>query len=212
MTLSLERPTPERRNVPTQAACHSSRAQLHHVKVQALQGECCVVICADGLLVLPVAAGCLMQPAPGDLVLASVAHDAGYIIQVLSRSSTQPTQLRIEGDAELRVRDGRLRMCADTLDIQANTLSLHAQRMLDSGLQRQSNWDQRVDVTGHQQSFIERRELHIERSVRRVAGHEEQSAGSVRLIVAQDWRVRADTADLLGGRRVKVDADTVQLG
>lgn len=212
MTLSISRPSPGHRDISSESVSHSSRAQLHHVKVQALQDECCVVICADGLLVLPVAAGCLMQPSPGDTVLASVAEGEGYVIQVLQRRGDAPARLRLDGDTELRVRDGRLRLCAEALDMQADVLSLRARRMIDSGVERQSSWDKHVDVTKHQQSFIERRDLHMERSVRRVAAHEEQSAGSVRLVVARDWRVRADSADLLGGRRVKVDADTVHLG
>jgi hypothetical protein len=191
---------------------NSGRAQMHHVKVQAMQGDRCVVICADGLFILPVAAGCLLQPAPGDTVLASIADGEGYVIQVLARQGNTPARLHLQGDTELAVRDGRLRLTARTVDMQADVLSLRAQRLMETGTRRESHWDTRHEVIEHEQSFIARRELHMQRSVRRVAGHEEQSANSVRLIVTRDWRVRADTADLLGGRRVKVDADTVQLG
>lgn len=188
------------------------RAQLHHVKVQAIQGEDCVVICADGLFVLPVADGCLLQPNPGDTVLVSLSGSEGYVIQVLARQSTMPARLSIEGNAEICAKNGQLRLTANTLDFQSDTLSVRAQRLIETGERRESNWTSQVDITHHHQSFITRREMHIERGVRRVAEHEEQSAGSIRLVVERDWRVRADTADLLGTRRVKVDAETVQLG
>ncbi|QDQ86804.1 DUF3540 domain-containing protein [Alcaligenaceae bacterium SJ-26] len=204
------------------------RASLHHVKVQALQGDCCVVICADGFYNLPVAAGCLLQPQPGDTVLASLADGQGYVIQVLQRHAAgTPACLRVEGNTELDVRGGSLRLAAESIDMQAaqawrvraqtgmvetGLLSIEAARLAESGGQRQAHWDSSTEVLARQQSFIGRRELYLERGVRRVATHEEQSAGSVRLVVARDWRVRADSADLLGGRRVKVDADTVQLG
>lgn len=212
MTTSLNPPTVPHPDTPADAGLDTGCAQLHHVKVQALQGDRCVVICANGLFILPVAAGCLLQPAPGDTVLASIADGNGYVIQVLARNAAAPARLRMQGDTELHVRDGQLRLTADTLDMQANLLSVRAERLIESGGQRESHWDTNVEVSALHQSFLTRRELHMERSVRRVAEHEEQSAGSMRLIIARDWRVRADTADLLGRRRVKVDADSVHLG
>lgn len=212
MTISLNRSSSEHVDTQPMPIADAGRAQLHHAKVQAMQGDCCIVICADGLFILSIAVGCLLQPNPGDTVLVSIADGEGYVIQVLTRHAEKPARLSIRGDTELQVRDGQLRLAADTLDIQATTLSMRAHRLIETGEQRESNWDTQVEITRHQQSFVTRRELHMERSVRRVAEHEEQSAGSVRLIVARDWRVRADSADLLGGRRVKVDADTVQLG
>lgn len=212
MSVTMSRPSQADQEFQNQAASSPGHARQHHVKVQALQGGRCVVICADGLFTLPVAAGCLLQPRPGDTVLISIADGEGYVTQVLKRHGSEPAHLHIEGDAELRVQGGQLRLAADGIDMQADLLSLRAQRMVDTGGLRQSSWNKRVDITGHQQSFITRRELHLERSVRRVTAHEEQSAGSMRLVVARDWRVRADSADLLGGRRVKVDADTVHLG
>lgn len=212
MTITLNPSSPDQIDTQALPVADAGRAQLHHAKVQALQGDGCVVICADGLFVLSTAAGCLLQPAPGDTVLVSIADGKGFVIQVLTRHGEKPARLHVQGDTELHVRDGQLRLAADTLDLQAATLSLQADRMIETGTERESHWDRQVDVTRHQQSFITRRELHMERSVRRVAEHEEQSAGSIRLIVARDWRVRADSADLLGGRRVKVDADIVHLG
>jgi hypothetical protein len=212
MTTSLNQLPNHHADVPQTPVVEAGRAQLHHVKVQALQGEACVVICADGLFVLPVAAGCLLQPNPGDTVLASISDGDGYIIQVLVRHAGTPARLRVQGDAELRAQNGQLTLAAHTVDLHADTLSVRAERLIETGERRESNWTSQVEIAHHQQSFITRRDMHIERSVRRVAEHEEQSAGSVRLVVAQDWRVRANTADLLGGRRVKVDAETVQLG
>jgi len=171
-----------------------------------------VIICDESIRVLPIAAGCLLQPSPGDRVLVSLSDHDGYVIQVLSRCAEIPARLHIQGDAELRANNGQLRLAADTLDVYGKTVSVRADRMIETGESRQSNWTTNVEIAHHQKSLFTRREMHIERGVRRVAEHEEQSAGSVRLVVERDWRVRAATADLLAERRVKVDADTVQLG
>ncbi|MCB2188048.1 MAG: DUF3540 domain-containing protein [Deltaproteobacteria bacterium] len=58
------------------------------------------------------AAGCLLAPEAGDLVLVSRGARGAWILSVLERAGTGPARLEMAGDVDLVARDGRLGLLA----------------------------------------------------------------------------------------------------
>ena len=76
------------------------------------------VVAGADLLRCRRAASCLLAPSVGDEVLvAIVANRPAYVLAVLERSDATPAQLDMSGDTALRVRDGRLSIAADGIDL-----------------------------------------------------------------------------------------------
>jgi hypothetical protein len=82
-----------------------------------------------------------------------------------------------------------------------------------SGGAIQSTWQARTDVCGGTRlNIAARNETHFGSSVRRVTGHEESAAQSLRQLVDRDWTLQAGTADMNAQDRVALNADSIQIG
>jgi hypothetical protein len=175
------------------------------------------------------AAGCLLQPEIGDLALISVSAGQGYILTVLERGTPESiARIEIPGSLRLSVPEGRLEIAAaggvsmdagPSLSIQAREASAafeHAdvasQSLRMTGEVLHTTWTSRTDVSDTHLDIATHGETHLVQSVRRIAGHEEVTAGSMRQTVTEDWSVRSATADLKARDRVAVDAGSVQIG
>ena len=182
-----------------------------------------------GAIWVVAAAGCLLQPEVGDVVLISATGAKGYVLTVLERGNHDKTAvLSVQGDARLQAKDGRLQIVSErgvaleagaelTVHAQQAHLSLdnarlHCDDLSVSGGQMQSTWDKRTDVAQEHIEIAASSEAHLGRSKRRIAGHEEVSAESSRQLVKRDLTIRAGTATLIGQNRVAVDGDSVQIG
>lgn len=202
------------------------RAGTYHGSIRAVQGERYVVVCPAGVLYALAAASCLIVPQVGDRVLLSCQADEHFVLAVLRRADAAQAQLRLGGDVTLHADSLRVEapsgMSLETdaaFSMRAGQASLGARALLLDAHSLQANaYDMaltarhRRDVSVSRRDVAARVESHHGDSVRRVSGHDEQAVGSSRIVVAREWRVRADRADILARRRVKLDADKVDLG
>jgi hypothetical protein len=179
---------------------------------------------------LATAAGCLLQPAVGDLVLASIEDGRGYILTVLERARpNDAAEISLPGDLHLRLPAGRLEVTAAQgarLDagprLETRAAQWHAdfdgarvqcRALLLTGHTLQAHWHSRTEAcAGTWYVAAQRGETHLGSSLRRVAGHDEITAQSLRQLIERDWRLQAASADLHAQRRVALQSDSVQLG
>lgn len=175
-----------------------------------------------------VAASCLLQPDVGDRVLVSLAGTEGYILAVLAQADPDQSSLRLSGNARiyadrgtltLGAREGMAVMAGPALSIQArdarltaNTLGLQARTMRMTGDTCHSVWREHHDVAKLHRNVSLRSEQQAHDRVTRVSGHDELSAGSQRILIQKDWRVRARNTDIRARERASVDAGQIHLG
>lgn len=207
----------------------SQAARLHHARLVMRDGRRFGALTPEGATWVTAAAGCLLQPEVGDVALVSLAAGQGYILTVLERGVPDaPARLEVPGDLELALPAGKLDIhAAGGVSLDAGpALTLTAQQaalVLDEadiactslhahGTQAHTNWTKRTDVSVERIEVAARAETHLGESVRRIAGHEDVSAGSQRTIAAEDWSVHSASADLKARDRVAVDAGSVQIG
>jgi hypothetical protein len=208
---------------------HFPGARMYHARLVMRDGVRYGALTDEGASWVTAAAGCLLQPEVGDLVLLSVAGGQGYILTVLERGTPEAiARIEIPGSLRLSVPDGRLELdAAQGVSVDAGeSLSLRATQAaaafehtdVSSGSMRiagqalHSSWTSRTEVSGTRLDIATRGETHLGESVRRIAGHEDVAAGSLRQTVTEDWSVQAATADLKARDRVAIDAGSVQIG
>lgn len=203
-------------------------AQAYHARVYGREGDRYGVAGSVGGYWVAVAASCLLQPAVGDLVLVSMAGQDGYILAVLVQAEPDVSELRVRGDTRLMTEDGTLTVAAskglrlaagEALSIDARTIGLtsgalnvHARSVLMTGETHHSVYRERHDVAQYQRSVAVRTEVHSKDRLTRVSGHDELALGSQRIVVQNDWRVRAQHVDIRASKRASLDAEQVQLG
>lgn len=204
-------------------------ATLRHARINAVEAERFGVVSSDGHRYwLKPALGCLLQPALGDRVLVSLDGEEGYILSVLERSQPQAAELRVAGDLRLHLpagalsietRDGLLLDAGPTLAVQAQNsvmqlsdASVNVGTLTLTGQQANSHWIEH-NMQAHrasEQATFHRAEYAD--SWRKVDGHEELEAGSVRQRVARDWSISGETLDLFAEVTVALDAERIKLG
>lgn len=204
-------------------------ATLRHARINAVDVERFGVVSSDGHRYwLKPALGCLLQPALGDRVLVSLDGEEGYILSVLERSQPQACELRVNGDLRLSLpngalsietHDGLLLNAGPTLAVQAERsvvqfaeASLSVGTLTVTGERADSHWIEHT-IQAHRAS--EQATFHSAEytdSWRKVEGHEEMEAGSVRQRVTRDWSVSGETLDLFADITVALDAERIKLG
>lgn len=203
-------------------------AQSWHGRVYARDGDRYGVAGAFGGYWVAVAASCLLQPAPGDQVLVSMTGQQGYILAVLEQADASQSELHLPGNAQLLAAQGTLTVAArdglklaggaavmldaPTVRLATPRLDVHARTMRVTGDTRHSIWRERHDVAHTHSSVVARIDCRVHDRVTRISGHDELAAGSQRIVVQGDWRVRARHADVRASQRASVDAAQVQIG
>lgn len=203
-------------------------ARCFHARVYSKDGSRYGVAGTMGCYWLPVAVSCLLQPAVGDTVLISISDEGGYILAVLAQANSEHSELRLPGSARLAAKTGSLTLSAaqgvkieagSGLQLQARAasfafevLGIRAQRMQVTGDSQQTVWRERRDFIEHQLVVTGQTEQRSGARVTRIVGHDECSAGSQRIIVQRDWRVRAGGVDIQADKKVSLDGQQVQLG
>ncbi len=204
-------------------------ATLRHARINAVEAERFGVVSSDGHRYwLKPALGCLLQPALGDRVLVSLDGEEGYILSVLERSQPQTAEWRVSGDLRLSLpsgtlsieaRDGLLLDAGSALAVQAEQsvmqfaeADLSVGTLTVTGERADSHWIEH-NMQAHRAS--EQATFHCAEyadSWRKVDGHEELEAGSVRQRVARDWSISGETLDLFAEVTVALDAERIKLG
>ncbi|CAM3850308.1 DUF3540 domain-containing protein [Bordetella bronchialis] len=214
---------------PATTPAYGPGARMYHARLVMRDGARYGALTEEGASWVTAAAGCLLQPEVGDLVLLSVAAGQGYILTVLERGTPESIAcIEIPGSLRLSVPDGRLEVQArqgvaldagDALSLRAQSATaafdraeVASESLRLAGQDMHTCWTTRTDVSGTRLDIATRGETHLAQSVRRIAGHEDVSAGSLRQTVDEDWSVQAATADLKARDRVAIDAGSVQIG
>lgn len=202
---------------------------LHHARLVMRDGRRYGALTAKGATWVTTAAGCLLQPEVGDLVLVSVTAGRGYILTILERGAPESAaQVEVPGDLRLSVPTGKLEIHAsDGVSVDAgavfalsatqaavslNEANIACRTLHAEGDHAHTNWKTRTDVSVNRMDIATRAETHLRESVRRIAEHEDVAVGSQRTVVTEDWSVQTGSADLKARERVAVDAASVQIG
>lgn len=218
-------PSPDATDVNTAIA---GQASTYHARVYSQNGNKYGVAGPMGCYWLPPAASCLLQPGVGDMVLVSIGPEHGYILAVLEQAAGQHSEVRLPVNSQVHAPDGPLtinapkglRLYAGTgLKVQAQAASftvdvmgVQAQRLQVSGDSLRSVWRQRHDFAQQQLTVNIRTEQRSGTRTTQITGHDEHSAGSQRILVQRDWRVRANSVSLLAQGKASLDGQQVQLG
>lgn len=174
------------------------------------------------------AASCLLEPQPGDRVWIAGQAGAGfYVLAVLERASSGPTELHIEGDARLRS-SGTLALRGEgglELDTPAK-LGMRGDEVAVSGRVGQLAFTElrayarelfaslaRVTRVGKVlELFVERVVQRSKLSVRTVEGVDQLSAGTVKIEAERAASLSSKHALVTGEQLVKLDGGQIHLG
>lgn len=217
-------------------------AQGRTVRVDALEllGFQATVVAADASrFVLDVsgvratarrALSCLVEPAPGDVVLAALpgADIEGWILAVLDRPQPARVDLVVDGDASLRARGGRLTLAAPTaidlvtggaitaagrsMDLTARDATLTAERAAVVAGALNASVDALSLEGDTATARVGRAALHAESATRTVTGMDTVRAGESDQRTEGMLRVHAGHAVVSADALVKMDADQVHIG
>ncbi len=194
---------------------------LEYARVRAVCGDRLVLCAAYGEIHAERAAGCLLAPRPGDLVLASMdARGGAFVLSVLKRETEAPGEIDYPGDLRLRARgDLRLDAGGDAGLSAGETLVLAAKEG-EASFEKVSALAKTADVrlgtltmmAGAVEQFFSRLTQRLTNSVRLVEEHEEVQAGSARYLIEDTLTMHSKNALHIAEEVVKIDAGQVHLG
>lgn len=196
--------------------------------VTSVEGAEYVVESASGARRAKRAAGCLLVPARGDVVLTASSQRGVWVLTVLERDEREEARLRVEGDVRVELPSGSLAVSAregvelasgGAMAMVAPAVSVHAPEGTLS-IERLSLLGGAVEVdvakvrvaAGAIDQTVERVTQRVKRVMRFVEDFEELRAGRIdyvaKTLLSLHGRGSAVTADEL----VKVDAAQVHVG
>ncbi len=158
------------------------------------------------------AAGCLLLPEPGDLVLAFVAgNGSGYILNVLEKSTPDSSTLSLPGKVEIEAQQG---LALNSPDISLRGVSGSA-HFVDFGLSAF-----RVETRAHKatilldsmRSTVRLVVQNIRDSLRRVSNLDTVEAKRMRTRVDESYHLKAGKAKVLADEDVSIDGERIHLG
>lgn len=198
----------------------SGPARHYHARLLMRDGRRYCALTDEGAIWVVMSAGCLLQPAVGDIALVSIASAGGYVLSILEHAQPDqdtvvsvPGTLRLHaGKVEVSARERLAIDAGESLQLKAGTARMHYQSLNVEGASLYSRWTQRTDVSHEHIDSASYRETHSGRSIRRTTTHEEITAASFRQTVTRDWTVNAGTTSLVGRDRVVIDGNSVQIG
>lgn len=171
------------------------------------------------------AAGCLLQPCMGDLVLIHDGEPA-YILSVLERDEEMeailelPAQTTFSSRDKLTLEAGQLRAAArDRLDLSAQQLSVTAStsnwlvnRLSFVGEVFNSSWQQAehtvIDLQTHCCNWTQR----LVNSFRHIRELDETQAQDVRIVAEETLNTHARLVNQTATELVRIDSEEVHLG
>lgn len=166
------------------------------------------------------AAGCLLQPAPGDTVLTSVNASASYILTVLERGSGTDPVLDLEPGAVIRSRSGDLGLqAAGILNCTARQIEAHSQNTditsdTVSCTSRIFTVQARVlkSIAEHIDTVAKDLSQRLGSLFRHTKEHEECQAGSKRELVDETLSIQSKNTVLTADEDVRIDGELIHMG
>lgn len=184
-------------------------AALAHMRVRGIDDDMLVVADHGGLIHARRAKGCLVEPAPGDLVLVSRAGGDAYVLAVLDGAG--PTRLAAAGPLEIASRT-RLSLSAPELETEAGAAMITVDRLTYRG--------NLVDI-GIQGAKLVAERLHVMaadtlaelgRSIRRIAGLDQTAAGIIDQRAEDSAGLHGRFTTITADKDVRIDGDQIHMG
>ena len=174
------------------------------------------------------ATACLVTPKVGDQVLIADVGRETYVLSVLERDGEADTQIDLEGDTTLSVRQGKLSVSAtdglslatsEELTLLANRLGL-AGETLDAAFRKINLFGDAVETRLNDIKLFSKRleskvDSAIQRFVRRhakVEGLDSVKAGSIKQTAKDILNLRSAFAFFKAKNNVKIDGKQILMG
>jgi hypothetical protein len=155
---------------------------------------------------------CLVEPAPGDLVLVGRAEGESFILAVLARPGDAPMRVALPDGATIAAPEGRLTLDAGTLDLRADATELTT-RALDVTAGRTDASLGRVSLLAETIETMAQRILgRFRRSVRIIEESDQTRARDIDQRASGHLHLRGDAVTMQGTALVKLRADQIHLG
>jgi len=204
------------------ASWHQAEMFLRAAEVKIRSGEEYIVLLNHRPERARRAAGCLLEPEAGDVVLTAGPAEAGlvYILAVLARGEME-TEARIStpgaimslGGERLTIRTTReLSIATPALSLRAGTGEARIDACTLHGETLENRFRKISTVARAIETVCERLVARLDRSYRFVRDFEETRMGRMRTIVEGLFSLAAKNASVRAEKRLKMDAEKIHLG
>jgi hypothetical protein len=180
-----------------------------------------VVLLANGISKAQRAAGCLLEPEAGDVVL-TVASETGpvFILSVLTRTRSQSeamisapgAAIMLGGDYVRIMPRKELSISTPKLSLESGTGQVNMDVCMISGGLLENRFEKITTIARAVETVCERIVERVDRSYRRIRDFEETSVGRVRMVVEGLFQLAAKNAHMKAEKRLKMDAEKIHLG
>ena len=201
---------------------------LSYALVAGSLGGRLLVRCGDAVQPALRAAGCLLAPEMGDMVLvATTASCESYVLSVLARASGAPGTMGLSEGLTVDASPGRLvlhggqvaihassglELSADEVAICANRTAIRSLSLALSGELLRVVFSRTKTVAGAVERVLGRVVERVARVYRRVDDFEDVKAGRYSMTVQESLRMKSGSMSLEARGSVDVDGDKIRLG
>ncbi|AGU49784.1 hypothetical protein VAPA_1c26860 [Variovorax paradoxus B4] len=161
----------------------------------------------------PRAASCLLQPAPGDVVLVAGPHrDCLYLIAVVTQADASRSCIVAEGDLTISSRRGRISMQAPSLSLKAEKAQIDIADMDYRGAEVRVTTLVARFVGRTLETVLDRLSVLTRSSFRLTEEVEQVRAGQIDMQASETLRMHAKNTLVTSKALVKVDAEQIHMG
>jgi hypothetical protein len=201
---------------------------LEYGTVKLAEGDAFRVAAESGAVTAKRSFSCLVEPLSGDTVLVSRAASGCYILAILERHGDQHACLAFKGDADLRVKQGRLRVAAqEGIDlVTAKDTALVSPELSVNSVQAEVSIQHlsffgaflqgqiaKIKLIGQTcDSVFERVSQRAKRSYRWVEELEQLTAGQLSYLVKKLMSLRGKYSVLTAQEDVRIDGNKILMG
>jgi hypothetical protein len=187
-------------------------ASSQSARIIAQDGEAFTILRAGASEPALRAFSCLVEPAPGDLVLVGQAEGQAFILAVLTRRGAVPMRLAVPDGTTIASPQGRIAIDAGSFDLRADATAVTT-RSLDVTAGRTDASLGRISLLAEAIETIAQRIIgRFRRSVRIVEESDQLRARDVDQRASGHMHMRGDAVTLQGSALVKLRADQIHLG
>jgi len=209
-------------------ALDKEEAFLEYGTVKLAEGGAFTVAAESGVVAAKRSFSCLVEPVPGDMVLVSRSSSGCYILAILERHGDQHASLAFEGDADLSLKQGRLRVAAQGgIDlVSAKDTALVSPELSINSVQADVTIQQlsffgtflegqieRIKLIGQAcDSIFERVSQRVKQCYRWVEELDQLKAGQLNYLVKKLMSLRGKYSVLTAEEDMRIDGDKILMG
>jgi len=201
---------------------------LEYGTVKLAEGGAFTVAAESGVVAAKRSFSCLVEPLPRDMVLLFRGASGCYILAILERHGDQHACLSFEGDADLRLKQGRLRVAAqEGIDlVSAKDTALFSPELSINSVQAEVSIQhlsffgtflqgqiEKIKLIGQAcDSIFERVSQRVKRCYRWVDEIDQLKAGQLNYLVKKLMSLRGKHSVLTAEEDVRIDGDKILMG